>query len=673
MSFLSPLFLVAAGAVAVPVLLHLLHRRAGRRRAFPALRYLRRTEREHASRIRLRQLLLLLLRTAALLLVVLAAARLVVAGLGHEHEPTALALVVDNSMSTGLVVGEERVLDRLLRAAGAALEEAGPDDRIWVLAAGEPWETPVPGGAARARTRLDSLEVAGTLASLSSAVARARDLVTAADLPAAEVHVYTDRQRVSWDPAPPGAPDGAGARSGGAPRVPVLVYHLPGPPPENRWLAELTVGGGLAPLVNRRTEIGVRVERSGAGAAGSGGQAGDTVRVRLLLDGRVTAAVDAPVGATVLIPAGPFPLGQVTGSVEIDPDGLRADDRRYFAFRVRPPPRVATGAAPGFFLEQALAVLADAGRIRPGEGGADVVVAPAGVGLEPGPGPASILVPPADPALLPAMNGRMRRAGIPWRVETAPGEGGLRVASTDVPVDLSGVRIRTAYSLVAADDPGGGGEVRVRRPGGAPWLVTGVADGRPYLLLASPLEPDATSLPLTAEMLPLVEWMVSGWAPEGGTASGRRAGTPLPVPERATAVREPGGTLLGVDGTEPVRSTGRPGIYEVLGGDSVLTRIAVNPPARESLLDRLEPDGLTARIAPPLQTESDPEAWPRRVFLRRRGLEVWRPLLVAALLVLAGESVLAAGGPGRRPSDRSGARRRSPEQSEPEASVGHVT
>src|SRR3712207_9045250 len=116
MSFLAPLWLALAGAAAVPLLIHLLRRRIGLRVEFPAVRYLARAEQENSRKLRLRNLLIMLLRVLAVLLVALAAARPVgrVAGVGHA--PTALALVVDNSLSTSAVVEGQPVLDRLKRA-----------------------------------------------------------------------------------------------------------------------------------------------------------------------------------------------------------------------------------------------------------------------------------------------------------------------------------------------------------------------------------------------------------------------------------------------------------------------------------------------------------------------------------------------------------------------------
>ena len=99
MGFLSPIFLLAGLAVAVPLILHLFHRRDAKRMVFPALQYLLRTEKEHARTIRFRQLLLLLLRIAAVLLLVGAGARPFLHGGGGVHDPTATVLIVDNSMS----------------------------------------------------------------------------------------------------------------------------------------------------------------------------------------------------------------------------------------------------------------------------------------------------------------------------------------------------------------------------------------------------------------------------------------------------------------------------------------------------------------------------------------------------------------------------------------------
>ncbi len=61
-SFLSPLFLVGAAAAAVPILLHLFHRRTEVVIDFPAVSLLKRAPVQQHRRRRLRELLLLALR-----------------------------------------------------------------------------------------------------------------------------------------------------------------------------------------------------------------------------------------------------------------------------------------------------------------------------------------------------------------------------------------------------------------------------------------------------------------------------------------------------------------------------------------------------------------------------------------------------------------------------------
>src|SRR6266702_3803943 len=116
-TFLHPLALVGLAAVAIPALLHLLERRVPPEAEFPPLRYLSEAERQSARRLKLRHLLLLMLRTALIVLIVLAAARPLLPSPGSGarlvHEPTALAVILDNSPSSGAVIDGRPMLDRL--------------------------------------------------------------------------------------------------------------------------------------------------------------------------------------------------------------------------------------------------------------------------------------------------------------------------------------------------------------------------------------------------------------------------------------------------------------------------------------------------------------------------------------------------------------------------------
>ena len=137
MIFLHPLALLGLAGAAIPALLHLFQRRTPPEAEFPPLRYLSEAERRSARRLRLRHLLLLLLRTALIVSVVVAAARPLVPAraAGPGHAPTALALVLDNSLSSGAIAGGQVTLDRLKAAARAVLLRATSDDRLWLVLA----------------------------------------------------------------------------------------------------------------------------------------------------------------------------------------------------------------------------------------------------------------------------------------------------------------------------------------------------------------------------------------------------------------------------------------------------------------------------------------------------------------------------------------------------------
>src|SRR5687767_12792650 len=75
MSFLYPLFLLGALAIAIPIALHLFRRKTEIVVDFPAVQLLQRVPVEQQRRRRLRELILLALRVSALVLLALAFAR----------------------------------------------------------------------------------------------------------------------------------------------------------------------------------------------------------------------------------------------------------------------------------------------------------------------------------------------------------------------------------------------------------------------------------------------------------------------------------------------------------------------------------------------------------------------------------------------------------------------
>lgn len=644
MGALNPLFLLAGVAVAVPIILHLFHRHETRRFSFPALRYLERTEKEHARQIKLRQLLLMLARVAVLLLLVGAGARVLFAGMGGAHPPTAVVIVLDNSMSSGLVLGERRVLDDLKALARETLARASDEDRFWVIRAGEPWLPAIAGSVAEARAAVDATETSTAAGDLTAALERAAELLRTAELQEREIHLLSDLQRTAFT-IPGNEPSGD---------VPVLAFAPRGDPPENRALSGLLIGGGLPPLEGQRTEVTVSALEA----------PGDTARwaVRLVLDGRVRGAGTLSAGAqtTVALPA--TSLGWVEGYVEADPDALRADDRRYFAFRARRAPSLATIGDPGLFVSEAVAVLSESGRVRPtGSGNAELLIAQDGAGLDSrGATTAALILPPEDATLLTALNRRLVDAGIPWRLEPRTDAGEAELAGADVPAPLRGTTVRRWYDLVAVGEQSPDTRTLAEVAGGR-WAVESVdATGRRYMLVGSPLVATATTLPVSAGMVRFVDWAASEWAGAGSYPE-YETGAYLPAPPEATHVRFPSGRTAEIDGTRTVRGTSEPGVYAFLTADTTVALVALNPPAAESRLQPLERRDAETAVGPEADLVASADAWGGEVFRQRLGGEAWWPFLLVAALLLMAESWLAS-------TRRGGGRPVERQQAQPETS-----
>ncbi|MFM8534562.1 MAG: BatA domain-containing protein, partial [Acidimicrobiia bacterium] len=119
-SFLSPLFLVGAIAAAVPILLHLFHRKTEVVIDFPAVSLLKRAPVRQHRRRQLRELILLALRVVALVLLALSFARPYFSGAAAPVSLPVTVIAVDTSLSLTAPGQFDRVRDAVTRAVSAA-------------------------------------------------------------------------------------------------------------------------------------------------------------------------------------------------------------------------------------------------------------------------------------------------------------------------------------------------------------------------------------------------------------------------------------------------------------------------------------------------------------------------------------------------------------------------
>jgi hypothetical protein len=297
----------------------------------------------------------------------------------------------------------------------------------------------------------------------------------------------------------------------------------------------------------------------------------------------------------------------------------------------------------GIFLAEAVAVLERSARIRSSTvPAAELVIAAEGVGLDArGEGTSVLVVPPDDPTLLPALNRRLVEAGIGWQYATRSSVGEGTLEGEALPEALAAARITRWYVLQA---PSGAGSATrtLAEVAGDPWALEGTdAGGRRFLLVASPFSADATTLPVSTAMVRFVDWAATEWAGSGG-ATEYTVGSHLPAPPEATRVRYPSGREVEIDGTGTVRGTGEAGPYVFLEADTAVWVVALNPPAAESRLERLDEADIEDAIGSDVTLVDRAGDWPSETYRSRRGPELWWPLLLAVCLLLLLESMIAA-------------------------------
>lgn len=633
--FLYPVFGLAVLAAAVPIVLHLIRRREVRRLVFPAIRYIRRAEQRQAQRLRLRHLALLAARLLIILALAAAAAGpLVGRGGAADHWPTALALVIDESLSSTRVVADRRLLDLYVERAGLSIELADADDRIAIFSAVRSGDGVVALGRHGALRYLHALQATAGVADLPAALDQAAAWLESAGDRAREIHLFTDLQRVSLQTERQET-GRVGAETS------VIVYRPELPPLGNGTLANAMAE--VVPLdAGQPTRVTVPLVWFGPDPPI------DPVIVRVVVDDEVTAVAESRFGEPALFTLPPRPAGWVQGRVEIDHHGLVADDRRYFSWPVRPPPSVGVAGEIGPFLDRALEALEQGGRLRRGtQDTAEVWLSGAAerVADALARGRTTIVVPPASALDLPRLNLRLEEARVPWRYEVDEAAGARRLADSPL-AGLTEIDVRLAYRLrqrPAAE----GDSVLLRLDDGAPWLVRGTAGAGAFLLLGSPLVETASDLPLSAAMVPFIDALIGDWASQVTIAPTIVEGVAqIRLSGRARRISLPDGSERPVEGGAPFVGN-RPGNYAVLDSGEVTWAFSVNAPLAEADLAPGRPADLERWLAAARWSwvsGADRAEWGGSVFQARRGRHAWRPLVVLLLLVSIVEATLAAAG-----------------------------
>jgi Mg-chelatase subunit ChlD len=674
MGFVAPFVLVGLAALAIPVLLHLIQREKKRVVEFPSLMFLRRIPYQSVRRRRIRNWMLLLMRLAALALIVAAFAR------PFLKRQTLAAAAQNGAREAVILLDTSYSMDYGSRWSKA---QAAARDAVNRLAAGDRGSLVLFSSGAELSVR-STADKGRLLSAVSSAAAGpgttrfapalklAGSLLGESALPRREIILISDFQRLGWEDAP-GRDD----------------VRLP----ERTVLTPVSVVDGAAtnlsvtPVSLQRTrfENQDRVVVT-AGVVNHAASPASRVPVALEVNGQPVQSlpVDAAPNGSASVTFAPVTIASrnMRAAVRLPGDGLARDNVFYFVLSPSEPVSVVLVNRSGaerenLYIARALAIgeapridlttrtpetLGDADLRRAGVIILNDVPVPevlagrlakfvgAGGGLLVAAGPHASW-PSSTADVLPAMPASIvdRTTGTPSRLGSLeyghPVFDPFRAPRSG---DFSAARF---YGYRAVEHPPA--RVLARFDDGSPALLERRAGSGRVLLWTSTLDLGWNDMPLKPVFLPFVHTTVRYLADFSEPPASLTVGQVVPAARRGsqggtnrgtTIAVAPSGARVSVGAEDGALELTEQGFYDIrtqgAGADSAVT-LASNVDLSESNLTPMDPRELVAAVAGHLSSVGGaPDARPSDQ-AQAQAQRLWWYLLVAAALLLAGETLLS--------------------------------
>ena len=674
MGLVAPLVLVALGALALPVLIHLIQREKKRVVEFPSLMFLSRIPYQSVRRRRLRDVALLMMRLAALALIVFAFAR-------PFFRTDSLASAAQNGAREAVILLDQSYSmeygDRWAKAQAAArdaIRALRPGDRasLVLFSTGADVAVRSAGDRGRLESALAAAKTGPGATRYAPALKLAGSLLAESPLPQREIILITDFQRRGWEQTP-GHDDV---------RLPDRTTITP----VNVASGDDTSNLSVTPISLQRTRFENHDRVAVTGGVVNHSAKPAHVPITLVVDGQPiqTLAADVAAHGSGSVTFSPFTVASrnMRGVVKLGDDAIARDNVFNFVVSPSEPVRVTVISRPGsdaqtLFLSRALAIgedprveltprtpttfsdadarsagvvivddvqvqddLADRlSRFVTGGGGVLVALGP------------HATWPAHAASVMPALPGDVvdRTTGTPLRL------GGLEYSHPVFELfraprsgDFSAARF---YEYRAVTQPAG--QVLARFDDGAPALLERkIAAGR-VLLWTSSLDMDWGDLPVKPVFLPFLHTMTKYLADYTEAPASLTIGQVVPAPRRmggrlssargSTVAVAPSGSRVSVDTEDGALELTEQGFYDVrtqgAGPDSATT-LAVNVDLDESDLTSMDPRELVAAVSGRAPGAPGTMARPT-ADAQAQAQRLWWYLLVAGGLLLAGETLLS--------------------------------
>ena len=643
MAFLTPLFLAAAAAAVIPVMLHLVRRMRAREVPFSSLMFLAATPIQKIRRRRLQDVLLMLLRAAVLMLLAMVFARPYLlqedVPFVLERQQESVVILMDVSLS----MQHEGRFAQALELAQERLNR-GNEWAVVTFSRGAEQLTALGRDRDLHRAALSRLEPSYASTDFFPALSLAADILQDARYASRTIVLVSDFQQTGFSAAMDD------------PVLPAGIAFEP-----------VAVGSGT--IDNRYfTDFAATLHRRGELVA-------IHLDARIHPEGEVTLTLNGSEEAVQYGPVVSFrPVtdrtGPVLGQLFIGDTEMRADDYHYFTYNVRPRPEIvivdpALPQRAAFFLRSAfelgetsryrvavrraptqlsgadLVIVADVAALNVSdiraltdfaERGGSVVLACSSSEL---PGPSALLGTGRANAIVSSYDLQSAAAII----------GGVDDQHPALALFAGGPILRPRfrqYVQVAADSLA---QTIAVYDTGDPFLIERPLGQGRVLLFSSSLSTEWTDLPLTEVYVPLL-YQIAGYAT--GISAAQPAYTVgdavsiTGAPDGVWEVSDPEGAIYTVEadsaGTGFFRQTDLPGHYRIRQGRSGFS-MAVNVDPREADLTARDAEeayaAVTYQRTASVETEHLPEDQEQRQNL-------WRVLLIVVLGLFVLESVLSS-------------------------------
>ena len=678
MSFLTPFFLAGLGAIAIPVLIHLIQREKKRVIEFPSLMFVRRIPYQSVRRRRIRHWALLLMRAAAIALIAAAFARpflrqgaVAAAAGGGARE---IVILLDQSASMGY--GDHWA--RATEAARNVVRGLGSDDRATLVLFNKNAEENMRATADRTRLEaaINAAKVGSGATRYGPALKLAESILSRSPIKRREAVLISDFQRSGWS----GSEE---VRFGEGITVnPVSV-------------ASSNTANLAVPSVAfaRSSFSGQERLTVTAGLSNKGDEALKDVPVTLTIDGHEIqtekATVAAHASGSVSFTQFTLSSPNVRGSVRAGTDPLPADNSFHFVLAPSEPVSLVVvdsgdRSASSLFLSKALSIgttpvfqvdVTSASRLTPASLDKRAVVIlndtmfpPAGGGgvlkkfLERGGG---LLVVSGDRATWPQGEAELLPGRFGATVDRTSGRSGsLGYLDYSHPVfevfkaprsgDFSAAHVFRYRALQTTP----GDRVLARYDDGAVAAAEKKIGGGRAIVWTTTLDDSWTDIAVKPVFLPLVHQLVRYLAHYEAPTSWLTVGQVLDLTARAKGrgdrsdriVVTPSGERISQssagEGNEGLLELNEQGVYEIRPTGAAAGRpeaIAVNIDPAESDLIPIDPRELVAAVtghASPTDVQpAQSQEMTREESERRQSL--WWYLLMAGLLLLAAETVIS--------------------------------